>query len=524
MNWRTFLSLAWGLVSVAWLHAQADSIALRQEPTSAEQGGTAQNAVEPVALALRYAETITQHELREHLTIIASDAYMGRDTGKEGQKMAAAYLRKQFIQAGIPPVPAAGIVDGYFQPFDVVETRSGTITLEKDARKYTYGKEIIYFQENLTEGEKVNGLVFIPARAVPDIRLKGRAVWIDAADQTGLVALGSLRSQMDVLRLSGAALIFVTIEGLDDVTSKVHTEDTRMRLADQETKEGRSERQPQVIIVEKAAMNSLIGRTLPAKWNRKKELREVPANFDIRVTEGEQRLTTENVLAYIEGSDKKDELVVLTAHYDHVGVKDGVVYNGADDDGTGTVAMIEIAEAFAEAKAAGHGPRRSVLVMTVSGEEKGLLGSRYYSDNPVFPLENTVVDLNIDMIGRRDSAHATTPPYIYVIGSDRLSTGLHDANELANKTYTKLDLDYRFNAENDPNRFYYRSDHYNFARKGVPSVFYFSGIHEDYHQPGDDVEKIDFELLHQRSLLAFHTAWILANQEERIVVDRPIKP
>jgi len=153
-----------------------------------------------------------------------------------------------------------------------------------------------------------------------------------------------------------------------------------------------------------------------------------------------------------------------------------------------------------------------------------LLGSRYYSEHPVFPLSNTVADLNIDMIGRRDSAHQASAPYVHVIGSDRLSSGLHEANERANKTYTKLDLDYTFNAEHDPNRFYYRSDHYNFARKGIPSLFYFSGIHEDYHQPGDDAEKIDLDLLHQRTLLAFHTAWILANQERRIEVDKPVKP
>ena len=162
--------------------------------------------------------------------------------------------------------------------------------------------------------------------------------------------------------------------------------------------------------------------------------------------------------------------------------------------------------------------------MPVSGEEKGLLGSRYYSDHPVFPLERTVADLNIDMIGRTDSAHTTAAPYVYIIGSDRLSTELHAVNEAANTNYTKLDLDYRFNAENDPNRFYYRSDHYNFARKGVPSIFYFSGVHEDYHQPGDDVEKIRFDLLHQRTLLVFHTAWILADRENRPVVDKPLKP
>ncbi|MBL7951367.1 MAG: M28 family peptidase [Flavobacteriales bacterium] len=311
---------------------------------------------------------------------------------------------------------------------------------------------------------------------------------------------------------------------LPELLGSMHLSDTHMRLADSGTKATQKEAQAQMILVDEPAMDQLLATTTMAKLRRKKKERAIPVSFELEVKPGEQRLTAENVLAFIEGTDKKDEIVVLTAHYDHIGVQDGVVYNGADDDGTGTVAIIEMAQAFMQAKKAGHGPRRSVLVMPVSGEEKGLLGSRYYSEHPVFPLANTVADINIDMIGRRDSAHATSPPYIYIIGSDRLSSGLHRANEQANSLYTKLDLDYTFNAESDPNRFYYRSDHYNFARKGVPSVFYFSGVHEDYHQPGDDVEKIDFGLLHQRTLLAFYTAWILANQEERIVVDKPVKP
>jgi Zn-dependent M28 family amino/carboxypeptidase len=161
--------------------------------------------------------------------------------------------------------------------------------------------------------------------------------------------------------------------------------------------------------------------------------------------------------------------------------------------------------------------------MPVSAEEKGLLGSKYYSENPAFPLANTVANLNIDMIGRWDSAHAQSRPYVYVIGSDRLSSELHAVNEEANSTYTKLDLDYTFNAADDPNRFYYRSDHYNFARKGVPAIFYFSGVHEDYHKPTDTVEKIRFDLLEKRALLTYYTAWILANREERIVVDGKVE-
>jgi Zn-dependent M28 family amino/carboxypeptidase len=236
-----------------------------------------------------------------------------------------------------------------------------------------------------------------------------------------------------------------------------------------------------------------------------------------------KELQAENVLGYVEGTDLKEELVVVTAHYDHIGMSHGEVYNGADDDGSGTVALLEMAQAFAQAKAAGHGPRRSILFMPVSGEEKGLLGSEFYSDHPIFPLETTVADLNIDMIGRTDSIHTNAPPYVYIIGSDRLSTELHRINEEANKAHVGLELDYSFNAPDDPNRFYFRSDHYNFARYGVPVIFYFSGVHEDYHQPGDEVGKIRFDLLEQRTRLVFATAWELANRTQRIVVDKPLE-
>ncbi|MEQ9443450.1 MAG: M28 family peptidase, partial [Cyclobacteriaceae bacterium] len=227
----------------------------------------------------------------------------------------------------------------------------------------------------------------------------------------------------------------------------------------------------------------------------------------------------ENVLGYVEGGDLKEEVVIVTAHYDHIGKQGEVINNGADDDGSGTVAVLEIAEAFAEAKKQGYGPRRSVLFMTVSGEEKGLFGSEYYTENPVFPLENTVANLNIDMVGRIDPTHASDSNYVYVIGSDRLSTELHQINEQVNNTFTKLDLDYRFNAANDPNRFYYRSDHYNFAKNNIPVIFYFNGTHADYHRPSDTVDKIQFDLLQKRAQLVFHTAWQLANQEQRITVD-----
>ena len=243
-------------------------------------------------------------------------------------------------------------------------------------------------------------------------------------------------------------------------------------------------------------------------------------NIPVAYFEGKANNDSENVLAYIEGSEKPDEVLVLSAHLDHIGHHDGEIYSGADDDGSGTVALLEMAEAFHLAKKAGNGPKRSVLILHVTGEEKGLFGSRFYAENPVFPLANTVANINVDMIGRVDPEHKGAPNYVYVIGADRLSTGLDAAVTNANKNLTDFKLDYKYNDRNDKERIYYRSDHYNFAKNGVPAVFFFSGIHEDYHKPSDTPDKIDYPLMTTRTKLIFHTAWELANSDERIKVDR----
>lgn len=248
---------------------------------------------------------------------------------------------------------------------------------------------------------------------------------------------------------------------------------------------------------------------------------EVPAEWINKNTRRGTYKDSENVVAFIEGSEKPEEIVVISAHLDHEGVKNGKVYNGADDDGSGTVAMLEIAEAFQLAVKAGKSPKRSILFLHVTGEEKGLLGSKYYTDvDPIFPLENTVCDLNIDMIGRTDSRHKADPNYVYLIGSDKLSTELHTISEAMNKKYTNINLDYKYNDENDPNRFYYRSDHYNFVKNNVPIIFYFNGTHVDYHKPTDTPDKINYELLENRTKLVFHTAWEVANKETRIIADK----
>ncbi len=240
---------------------------------------------------------------------------------------------------------------------------------------------------------------------------------------------------------------------------------------------------------------------------------KIPSSYFGRMKEPND---SENVVAFIEGSVWPEEIIVLSAHYDHVGMKNGEIYNGADDDGSGTVSLMEIAQAFQQAKNNGQGPKRSILILHVTGEEIGLYGSKYYTENPIFPLENTVCNLNTDMIGRIDPNRKANPNYIYLIGSDKLSQELHDVSEQMNNEYTQLELDYTFNDDNDPNRFYYRSDHYNFAKNNIPVIFYFNGVHEDYHQPTDTPDKIEYELMAKRAQLIFQTAWEVANRDERI--------
>jgi len=251
-----------------------------------------------------------------------------------------------------------------------------------------------------------------------------------------------------------------------------------------------------------------------------------------RGNEGE--VDSENVIAIIKGTEIPDEYLILTAHLDHVGygrtgsrsrdayigeVKERI-HNGADDDGSGTVAMLEIAQAFKDASEKGKGPKRSIIFLHVTGEEKGLLGSAYYADNPIYPLEDTVTNLNLDMIGRIDPTRkGDKREYIYIIGSDHDSQDLHDVSEQTNLETVNIDLDYRYNDKNDPNRFYYRSDHYNFAKNGIPIIFYFSGTHPDYHLPSDTPDKIEYDLLELRSKLVFYTAWNIANRDERIKID-----
>lgn len=501
------------------------------------------------SLQRSYALLVDSVDLRKHLTILASDAYEGRETGFAGQKKAAAYLVDYFKSLGIAPISEPGLLEnGYEQSFEVLLKRPGGITVSLEGKRYAYLDDLIFFSKELESSTRFDDILFtgygIRSSGQDDLdgvtcdgcvmlalngtrNLKGAPSKMEMKDEVSPMQLMNIKS--NAAAEAGASVLLLVSDKLSGLRGQFGNflRSSRMKLVD-EPQDGEvvDERKLQTLLISEELADAILRKGGSSLVKEKKKLvkkgnrtRKLAVGLDVLLESSDSLLTSTNVLGYVPGSDLKDELVIITAHYDHVGVMDGIVYNGADDDGSGTVALLELAQAFVQAKKDGYGPRRSILFMAVSGEEKGLLGSEYYSDHPIFSLANTIVDLNVDMIGRHDKEHANDTPYVYIIGSDRLSSDLHAISEEANKRFSNLELDYTFNAEDDPNRFYYRSDHYNFARKGIPVIFYFSGVHEDYHQPGDDVERIEFDRLQRRTRLIFHTAWELANRNERIIVD-----
>lgn len=471
----------------------------------------AQNPEKPDP-AKKYAAYIDSTDLRKHLTVLASDEYEGRETGKKGQEMAAAYIQQSFKEDGCSFVPG---MSEFQQYFEVIETTpGGTVTFGK--KELAFKTDFVY----MSAKRKVD-LSQLPVYTLASVPADPTTDFVLIHPLKGM----DIRAELDEIRKNQSkkakAIVLVTTNYKDLYDYMEHNVTTKtMRLKDAAAKE-----EVPVILVRAESLTGTISKKygyLIGKRKQKKTKRgKVLALLTAKLNTDEAILKSSNVLAYIPGSDPilAKEVVILTAHYDHIGIDKGVVYNGADDDGTGTVALLEIAEAFMAAKRDGNAPRRSILIMTVSGEEKGLLGSSYYVNHPLVPLEKTIADLNIDMIGRNDIAHEKESNYIYIIGSNMLSTDLHNTNEKANERYTQLKLDYKFNSKEDPNQFYYRSDHYNFAKNNIPSIFYFSGVHEDYHQPTDDIEKINFAKVEKVARLVFSTAWLLANGNQRPALD-----
>jgi Peptidase family M28/PA domain len=499
-------------------------------------------------VALKYGNLITGAELKKHLTIIAGDEFEGRETGTEGQRKAAAYIEKQFMAMGLTK---PNKLKTYQQMYPLFSDSVAIASLTINGKAAEQGKDFIIPLANNSATFKASKIVFagygIEDAAYSDyknINVRGKIVVIflgepkkdgkyfigEAGKQSKWTYLG-LENKLALAAAKGATGVFVINSNME-IFSK--------RLIDYNTKSGVTfESMPEVGVksISYALLTHEYAKSiLPINFDsalataRAKNMFTLQSNTAKLATKYEFKkvrniIYASNVLGVIEGTDKKDEYVFLTGHYDHLGKHDGKIYYGADDDGSGTVGVIQMAAAFAKAAAEGNRPRRTMVFMTVSGEEKGLWGSEYYSDHPIFPLDKTSVDLNTDMVGRTDTERKTadTLNYVYVVGHDKISSEMPLINEAANAKYTNLVLDYKFDDPNDKERIYYRSDHYNFARKGVPVLFFYDGmLKADYHKPTDTVDKINFELYEKRVKMIFYTAWEIANRDKMLNRDKPL--
>jgi len=477
--------------------------------------GLSASVLAQAPIQVKYANTIKASEMKERLTYFASDEMKGRDTGSEEQKIAANYLADMYKRFGLE----APVDGSYLQKVELVSTSFGEVSLKVGNQKLVNNKDFVFIGDGDMKKKEKAELVFLGLASeehLAKVDVKGKLVGVWAV---GLKTNDLIKQVMDA---GAAGIVIVTMEdqaNFDRLATRYQSMSGKGRMGFVKPVE-----QKPVFMVSPDKMAQIFDASVEelkeAAKSSPESIKTQKASYQIE--KSVEEVESSNVMAYLEGTDLKDQLVVISSHYDHVGVSPtGEVFNGADDDGSGTISVTEIAEAFALAAKDGHPPRRSILFLNVTGEEKGLLGSEYYSENPIFPLENTVVDINIDMVGRIDYEYqdAENTDFIYVIGSEMLSTDLKKILEYNNITYSDLILDYRYDAEDDPNRFYYRSDHYNFAKHNIPVAFFFNGVHDDYHQVTDTVDKIEFPLMEKRAKLIFYTAWDIANREKRLPVD-----
>ncbi len=497
----------------------------------------------------KYAAIINVDNLHKHLSIIAGAEMEGRETGTEGQRKAAAYIEAQFKAMGLKTVAA---LKGYQQFYPLFQDSLKTAQLTVDGKTAEYGKDFITQLNNNETGKFKGSKIVFAGYGIDDekysdytnLDVKGKIViiflgepkkdgkfFLSGSGRSSAWTFPGIPKKLEAAAAKGATGVLVINPTQETFNERAVANGKKTGVyfprGDAATKSLNNAQLSHAFAKTIIGNNfdTLIkivkaGGTISNEW-LKESKNKVAYKFEkFRTT-----INASNVVGIIEGTDKKDEYVFLTGHYDHLGMHNGKIYYGADDDGSGTCAVIVMAEAFAKAAAEGNRPRRTIVFMTVSGEEKGLWGSEYYSDHPFYPLEKTTVDLNTDMIGRVDTERKSddTLNYVYVIGHDKLSSDLPVINEGVNKKYTNLVLDYKFDDPNDQNRIYFRSDHYNFARKGIPILFFYDGmLKADYHQPTDTVEKINWSLYEKRARMIFHTAWEMANREDMLKRDTPL--
>ncbi|WP_437920846.1 M28 family peptidase [Sphingobacterium sp. LRF_L2] len=488
-----------------------------------------------------YAAQLSEKSAKAHLSLLASPAFEGRGTGQEGGKKAANYIAEQFQSYGLE-APVAG---SYFQPLQLVRSSYQVHRFFIGEKSFQNGKDFFIQGDNTNAIFTSSDILFVgygiqapKHNDLEGIDITNKIVLVinegEPLDANGhSIITGSKKmsdwstsrfKRIQELVKRNPKMILATNATAPEMIARFGNRPNagRFMLEKGNTEPEQKQTVPVVTITEDVA-NEILSRkkTSIAEQKVKNSSFRIPIAIDIEMGVTKESFNDPNVLGFLEGTDKKDEIVVISGHYDHDGIlPDGTIFPGADDNGSGTVGVLELARVFSQAKKDGKGPRRSILFIGFAAEEKGLLGSQFYSENPIFPLKQTVTCLNMDMIGRIDDKHLNgNHDYLHVIGSDKLSTELYEINKKANSLYTKMELDYMYDNPKDPMRIYYRSDQYNFAKHNIPVTFYFSGLHPHYHTPDDTVDKIDFPMMVKREKLVFHVAWEIANRDKRLAVD-----
>jgi Zn-dependent M28 family amino/carboxypeptidase len=530
-------------------------------PTTLAQrkGGTAAKPTKAAPLmAARGVDTISAAQLQNYLSFIASDEMEGRDTPSRGLDTTAKFIAMNLTRWGFTP---AGDNGTFFQRIALRRDQIDPAKTSADinGQKFGFGDD---FLPNAVGATLTGPLVYvgrgwiIQSKNMDDykgIEVKDKIMVVLGAGQPpGLTQAEMRANQGQALanptlyaRAHGAKGILV----IPEAGTTQNWEQQRQRLmqparATVEKFQTQAGNAPVSTITMSVKMaNALFeGEKFDAATIISRGQTSDPvAAFDlnssktvnITVAVKPDHPTTQNIVAVWEGGDTvlKNEYVAVGAHYDHIGIcapgTADPICNGADDDGSGTTALLGMAEAISHAKAR---PKRSVLFVWHCGEEKGLWGSRYFTDYPTIPLAQIVTQLNIDMIGRSKKDSDTNPRnkdlsgpnQIYVIGSKMMSTELGELTEAVNKSFLNLQFDYRYDDPNDPNRFFFRSDHYNYARKGIPIVFFFDGVHEDYHRPGDEPQKIDYLKMQNVTRTVYVMLWEVTNRATRVKVDKQL--
>jgi len=503
-------------------------------------------ATSPAAVVLppvpSTVDSITPGELRMHLQFLASEELGGRYTLSPSFAIAARYLASHLEAYGFK---GAGDHGGFLQTFQVISAKPDTsksaleVTINGKPKSYHFGD--FYIPAEGGNGEAQGQVVFVgagissPSQHHDDyagLDVKGKIVLLVAGISSGvdLSKLDDNERGQGAARAHGAVGIlqlpaqrFMELMKNKGFQERAATRES-VRLA--RVTEGSL---PTVTLGPSLAEELLAacGMDLKSAYDTNHKQSAQPKNLDItaKMTVAQQltHSTTQNVAGILEGTDPalKHEYVVFSAHYDHLKTgPGGEIYPGADDDGSGTTSVLTIAHAMSMER-----PKRSVLVMFHAGEELGLLGSEYNTDYaPVVPLKQMVADLNIDMIGRSkqpgDNAlqdeHLTDANTVYLVGSNRISKELHKLSEETNSQFQKMKLDYYYNDPDNPERIYFRSDHWNYAKHGIPIIFYFDGTSVDYHRPSDTIDKIDFTKMTKVARLVFETGWRIANLDHRL--------